>query len=157
MTPGPLSRANLNPIIVSALDFYRRGIPAAALFPRHLILSDSSATFCGRVCFCLLGITLYHQQILAHRYCLSPFSSSFMSVLNCPGSQDRLLAIISFHSKNCPVICIFYILLITSYSFRRENVLLFHSAWLPFMYALSSKNYICKIGVSSAKVTSALL
>lgn len=156
MTPGPLSRANLNPIIVSALDFYRRGISAAVLFPRHLILSDSSATFCGPVCFCLLGITLYHQ-ILARRYCLSPFSSSFMSVLNCPGSQDRLLTIISFHSKNCPVICIFYILLITSYSFRRENLLFLHSAWLPFMHLLSSKNCICKIQVSCAKVTSALL
>lgn len=87
--PGPLSQDNLNPIIVSALDFYQHGISAAILLPRHLILSDSSATFCSRVYFCLPGITLYHQQILSRHYRQSPFSSSFMSILNCTGSQGR--------------------------------------------------------------------
>lgn len=115
MMPGPLLRANLNPIIVSALDFYRHGISAAILLPRHLILSDSSATFCSRVYFCLHGITLYHQQIAARHCRLSSFSSSFMRILNCTGSQGRYL-VISLHCENCPVICIFYFLSITSYS-----------------------------------------
>lgn len=54
MAPGLISRVNLNPIIVSALDFYQHGISAAIFLHGHLISSDSSAAFCRMSTFAYL-------------------------------------------------------------------------------------------------------